>query len=123
MGNGNKIQKSVLVDDQGNIVDDDDVEYAEESYIDEFGNKRTRMVPKIKDQSLRRMQKEAAQNESAKKAPKSNNLTPRTITVTDAYGNKIQKQVLVDDQGNVIDDDDIEYAEESYIDEFGNKKT
>ena len=80
-------------------------------------------LPKIITESLRKMQKEVAQNESIKKAPKSNNLTSRTITVTDAYGNKIQKQVLVDDQGNIIDEYDVEYVEESYIDEFGNTGT
>ena len=101
----------------------DDDEYVEESYIDEFGNKKARMVPKIKDESLKRMQKGTVQKEAAKNASQSNNLTSRTITVTDAYGNKIQKQVLVDDQGNIIDEIDIEYVKESYIDEFGNKKT
>merc|ERR1712000_362969 len=105
--NGNKIQKSVLVDDQGNIVDDDDIEYVEETYTDEFGNQRTRQVPKIKDNSLRRMQKEA-NDIGSKKAPQSNKLTPRIITTTDANGNKIQKSVLVDDQGNIVDEDDIE---------------
>ena len=33
----------MLVDDQGNIIDDNDVEYAEESYIDEFGIKKTKI--------------------------------------------------------------------------------
>merc|ERR1712169_53101 len=150
--NGNKIQKAVLVDDQGKIIDEDDVEYVNETIIDEFGNKITRQVPKIKDESLRRMQKEAAERQKEfsnmannkvlkdveeydefgnkkivrklvddigpKKAPKSNNLKSCNITVTDANGNEIQKAVLVDDQGNIIDEDDVEYIE---FDEFGNR--
>jgi hypothetical protein len=61
---------------------------------DEFGNKKT--VQKLVD------------NDGPKKAPQSNNLTLHNITITDANGNKIQKQVLVDDQGNIIDEDDVE---------------
>ena len=33
----------MLVDDQGNIIDEIDIEYVKESYIDEFGNKKTRI--------------------------------------------------------------------------------
>jgi len=56
---------------------------------DEFGNKKT--IHKLVD------------NVGLKQGPKSNNLKSRDITVTDSNGNKIQKSVLVDDQGNVID--------------------
>merc|ERR1711958_3425 len=92
-------------DDEGNIVDDDDVVYEDEEYIDEFGN-------------VRKVLKEV-EEEGIKRAPKTRDLKERIIT--DKYGNK--KKVLVDDEGNVVDDDDIEYEDEEYIDEFGNKRT
>merc|ERR1711958_11309 len=92
-------------DDEGNIVDDDDVVYEDEEYIDEFGN-------------VRKVLKEV-EEEGIKKAPKTRNLKEKIIV--DKYGNK--KKVLVDDEGNIVDDDDIEYEDEEYIDEYGNKRT
>merc|ERR1712000_570561 len=155
--NGNKIQKPVLIDDQGNIVNEDDVEYVNENFIDEFGNQQTGHVPKIKDGSLKRMQNEAEEgqkefsqlknnkvlrdvdeydefgnkktvqklvdNIGPKQSPKSNNLRSSTITITDSNGNKIQKSVLIDDQGNIVNEDDVKYVNENFIDEFGNKQT
>merc|ERR1712000_492895 len=50
---GNKVK--VLVDDQGNVVDAKDVVYEDEEYIDEYGNKRTRKVAKIKEDAMKRM--------------------------------------------------------------------
>jgi len=144
---GNEVQKTVFVDDQGNIIDESDVDYIEESYIDEFGNKRTRKVPKIKDDSFNRMQKEAMEEQKRhsgipshkvlkdvveydefgnrkiiqklvdedgpKQAPKSKSLKISTITVIDSNGNEVQKSVFVDDQGNIIDERDVDYTEET----------
>merc|ERR1712000_473632 len=152
--NGNEIQKSVFIDDQGNIVDESDIDFIEESYIDEYGNKKTMKVPKIKDESFKRMQKESMEEQKRysgipshkvlkdvieidefgnkkivqklvdedgpKQAPKSRNLKASTITIIDANGNEVQKSVFIDDQCNVINENDIDYIEESYIDEFGN---
>merc|ERR1712098_641133 len=56
--NGEEIKKSVLIDDQGNIIDEKDIEYVSEKYIDEFGINQTRNVPKIKEESLKRMKEE-----------------------------------------------------------------
>merc|ERR1712169_143365 len=56
--NGNEVQKSVFVDDQGNIVDESDIDYIEESYIDEFGTKVTKKIAKIKDESFNNMLRE-----------------------------------------------------------------
>merc|ERR1712104_6250 len=58
---GNKIK--VLVDDEGNIVDDDDVVYEDEEYIDDFGNKRTRKVAKIKKDAMKRMKEKQQEDE------------------------------------------------------------
>merc|ERR1712034_221411 len=73
--------------------------------IDEFGNVR-KVLREVEEEGI-------------KKAPKTRNLQERIIT--DKYGNK--KKVLVDDQGNVVDEDDVVYEDEEYIDEFGNKRT
>merc|ERR1712000_571912 len=48
--------KNVLVDDEGNIVDKDDIIYEEETYTDEKGNDKIKNVPKIKELSLLNMQ-------------------------------------------------------------------
>merc|ERR1712098_985550 len=73
--------------------------------IDEFGNVR-KVLREVEEEGI-------------KKAPKTRDLKERVIT--DKYGNK--KKVLVDDEGNVVDEDDIEYEDEEYIDELGNKRT
>merc|ERR1712000_83945 len=53
---GNKVK--VLVDDQGNVIDQKDIVYEDEEYIDEFGNVRTRKVAKIKEDAMKRMQEQ-----------------------------------------------------------------
>merc|ERR1711964_612928 len=149
---GNK--KKVLIDDQGNVVDEDDIVYDDEEYIDEHGNVRTRKVAKIKKDAMKRMQEKEkddedlccsqpakrtvikeveevdefenvrkvlkeVEEEGIKKAPKSRELKEKIII--DKYGNK--KKVLVDDQGNVVDADDVVYEDVEYIDEHGNVRT
>merc|ERR1711964_580363 len=133
---GNK--KKVLIDDQGNVVDEDDIVYDDEEYIDEHGNVRTRKVAKIKKDAMKRMQEKEkddedlccsqpairkvlkeVEEEGIKKAPKSRELKEKIII--DKYGNK--KKILIDDQGNVVDEDDIVYEDEEYIDDFGNVRT
>merc|ERR1712096_42095 len=150
---GNKVK--VLIDDQGNVVDEKDIVYEDEEYIDEFGNVRTRKVAKIKKDAIKRMQEQEQEDkeryeatlkpkrmvvkeveeidefgnvrkvlkeveeEGIKKAPKTRNLQEKTII--DKYGNKVK--VLIDDQGNVVDEKDIVYEDEEYIDEFGNVRT
>merc|ERR1711964_307022 len=56
-------KKKVLVDDEGNVVDEDDVVYEDEEYIDEFGNVRTRRVAKIKKDAMKRMQEKEKEDE------------------------------------------------------------
>merc|ERR1712058_11886 len=73
--------------------------------IDEFGNVR-KVLREVEEEGI-------------KKAPKTRNLQEKTII--DKYGNKVK--VLVDDQGNVVDEDDVVYEDEEYIDEFGNVRT
>jgi len=70
--------------------------------IDQFGN-------------VRKVLKEV-EEEGIKKAPKTRNLQEKIII--DKHGNK--KKVLLDDQGNIVDEDDIVYEDEEYIDEYGN---
>merc|ERR1712098_1026056 len=132
----------------------DDIEYEDEEYIDDFGNKRTRKVAKIKKSAMKKMQEKEKEDQERfyskpatrkvlkeveeidefgnvrkvlkeveevgiKKAPKTRDLKEKIIV--DKYGNK--KKVLVDDEGNVVDEDDVVYEDEEYVDEFGNKRT
>merc|ERR1711964_174075 len=73
--------------------------------IDEFGNKK--IVQKL------------VEEDGPKKAPKSNNLKSTTITTIGSNGEEIKKSVFIDDQGNIVDESDIEYVSETYIDEHG----
>merc|ERR1711964_257612 len=142
-----------LIDDEGNIVDKDDIVYEEEKYTDENGNEEIRNVPKIKEESLLKMKekeqddKDQFQNkppkrmvvkeveeidelgdikkvlkeiekDGIKKAPETTNLKEETIV--DKFDNV--KNVLIDDEGNIVDKDDIVYEEEVYTDENGNDK-
>merc|ERR1712065_2921 len=93
--------------------------YEDEEYIDEYGNKRTRKVEEIDEFGNVRKVLREVEEEGIKKAPKTRNLQERIIT--DKYGNK--KKVLVDDEGNVVDEDDVVYEDEEYVDEFGNVRT
>jgi len=61
---------------------------------DEFGNKRIVL--------------KEVEEEGPYKAPKTKNLTKKTII--DEFGNK--KTVLVDDQGNIVDAKDVEFITE-----------
>merc|ERR1712000_709777 len=70
-----------------------------------------------------KMAEKLIDNNGSKHAPKSKNLKVNTITVIDSNGNEVKKSVFIDDQGNVVDESDVEYIEESYIDEYGNKIT
>merc|ERR1712098_917422 len=134
--------------------DEKDIVYEDEEYIDEFGNKRTRKVAKIKKDAMKKMQEQEkkdeekfyskpakrmvvkeveeidefgnvrkvlkeVEEEGIKKAPKTRDLQEKFII--DKDGNKVK--VLIDDQGNVVDEDDVVYEDEEYIDEFGNKRT
>merc|ERR1712000_633590 len=72
---------------------------------DEFGNKK--IVQKLVDQ------------DGPKRAPTSNNLKTKLITIIDENGNEVQKTVFIDDQGNIIDENDVDYINETCIDEFG----
>merc|ERR1712098_334822 len=146
-------KKNVLIDDEGNLVDKDDIVYEEETYTDENGNDKIRNVPKIKEESLLKMKEKEQddkeqfhdkppkrmvvkeveeidkfgdvqkvlkeiEKDGVKKAPETNNLKEETIL--DKFDNK--KNVLVDDEGNIVDKDDIVYEEEVYTDENGNDK-
>lgn len=63
--------------------------------IDEFGNRK--VVQKLVDEN-RPIQ-----------GPNSRNLKASTITVIDVNGNEIQKSVFIDDQGNIVDESDIDF--------------
>merc|ERR1712000_64664 len=107
--------------------------------IDEHGNIITRKVAKIKKDVMKRMQEKEKEDkeryesaskpkrtvlreveeEGIKKAPKTREL--KETFIIDKDGNKVK--VLIDDQGNVVDEKDVVYEDEQYIDEFGNVRT
>merc|ERR1712000_776886 len=120
--------------DQGNIIDESDVDYIEESYIDEFGNKQTRKVPKIKDKSFNRMQKEAMEEQKRYSTIPGHKVL-KEIVEYDEFGNKKIVQKLVDEDGprqapksrnlrvstiTVIDANGNEVQKSVFIDDQGN---
>merc|ERR1712000_341731 len=134
----------------GNIINEENIVYEEEEYTDENGNKAIKKVPKIKtevftnmkekekeecmlnEKPIKRIVKEVeevdefgnvrkilkeVEEQGVTKAPKTRNLKEKTII--DKDGNIIK--VLLDDEGNIINDENIIYEEEEYTDENGNK--
>merc|ERR1712096_395735 len=85
----------------------------EDADTDRFYNKppKRKVVKEVEEidenGNVRRVLKEVDE-EGPKRAPKSRNLQEKIIT--DANGNK--RKVFIDDQGNVVDADDIEYEME-----------
>merc|ERR1712169_61775 len=91
---GNKVK--VLLDDEGNVVDEDDIEYEDEEYIDELGNRRTRKVAKIKKDALKRMkEKEKEDEERYESASKPKRKVLREVEEIDEFGNvrKVLREV------------------------------
>merc|ERR1712169_60534 len=91
---GNKVK--VLIDDQGNVVDEKDIVYEDEEYIDEFGNVRIRKVAKIKKDAMERMQeKEKEDKERYEAASKPKRMVIKEVEVIDEFGNvrKVLKEV------------------------------
>merc|ERR1711964_722930 len=97
--NGEEIKKSVFIDDQGNIIDESDVEYISEKYIDEFGITRERNVPKIKEESLKRMKEEALKDEQQQYSKLTKHKVLKDVVEIDEFGNKKIVQKLVDEDG------------------------
>merc|ERR1712169_167627 len=95
--------------------------YEDEEYIDEFGNKRTRKVAKIKKDAMKRMKEKEQEDEERYSAQKPKRKVLREVEEIDEFGNV--RKVLVDDEGNVVDEDDVVYEDEEYIDEYGQKRT
>merc|ERR1712000_531582 len=95
---GNEVEKSVFIDDQGNIVDEDDIDYIEEEYVDEHGNKKTRKAPKIKDESFNRMKKDAMEEQKRYSTIPDHKVLKEIVEI-DEFGNKKIIQKLVDEDG------------------------
>merc|ERR1711900_114967 len=49
--NGEEIEKEVFIDDKGNIIGESDINYIDESYVDEFGITQHKKVPKMKEKA------------------------------------------------------------------------
>merc|ERR1712096_71856 len=103
---GRKI--TVLVDDQGNVVDQDDVVYEDEVYIDEYGQRQVRKVSKEVEEidefgNVRKVMREV-EEEGVRHAPKTRTLQEKIIIDKDGH----KKTVLVDDLGNIVDEEDVE---------------
>merc|ERR1712096_271276 len=90
---GNK--KKVLIDDQGNVVDEDDVVYEDEEYIDEHGNVRTRKVAKIKKDAMKRMQEKEKDDEDLYYSQPAKRTVIKEVEEIDEFGNvrKVLKEV------------------------------
>merc|ERR1712000_364650 len=95
---GNEVQKSIFIDDQSNIVNEDDIDYIEESYIDELGDTKTRKSPKIKDESFNRMKKDAIEEQKRYSTIPSHKVLKEIVEI-DEFGDKRIVQKLVDKDG------------------------
>jgi len=115
----------VLLDDEGNIVNEEDIIYEEEEYMDENGNILNQKHPKriVKEieeidefGNVRQILKEVEEC-GVIKVPETRKLKEKAIIDKDGNITK----VLLDDEGNIVNEEDFIYEEEEYIDENGNK--
>merc|ERR1712000_449279 len=81
----------VLLDDEGNIVNEEDIVYEDEEYIDENGNKAIKKVPKINTESFSNMK----EKEKCMMKQKSIKRTIKEIEEIDEFGNvrKVLKEI------------------------------
>jgi len=56
---GEQITKTIFIDDQGNLVNNNDIQHINEIYKDEYGNTKLRVKSTIKDQSFKKMHDES----------------------------------------------------------------
>merc|ERR1711964_636220 len=111
-----------LIDDEGNIVDKDDIVYEEEKYTDENGNEETRNVPKIKEESLLKM-KEKEQDDKDQfqnKPPK--RMVVKEVEEIDELGDikKVLKEIEKDGVKKAPETTNLK--EETILDKFDNIK-
>merc|ERR1712000_213818 len=117
---GNRVR--VLVDDQGNVVDEKDVVYEDEEYIDEFGNKRIRKVAKIKKDAMKRMQeKEKEDKERYEAASKPKRMVIKEVEEIDEFGNVRKVLREVEEEGITKAPKTRDLQEKIIIDKDGNK--
>merc|ERR1712000_757592 len=108
----------------GNIINEENIVYEEEEYTDENGNKVIKKVPKIKTEvftNMKEKEKEECmlnekpikkilkevEEQGVTKAPETRNLKEKTIIDKDGNITK----VLLDDEGNIINEENIVYEE------------
>merc|ERR1712098_310129 len=75
--------------------DEKDIVYEDEEYIDEFGNKRTRKVAKIKKDAMKRMQEKEKEDEERYGSQKPKRMVVKEVEEIDEFGNvrKVLKEV------------------------------
>merc|ERR1712058_107620 len=117
---GNK--KKVLVDDEGNVVDEDDVVYEDEEYIDEFGNVRTRKVAKIKKDAMKRMQEKEKEDEERYSHQKPKRMVVKEVEEIDEFGNVRKVLREVEEEGIKKAPKTRNLQERVITDKYGNKK-
>jgi len=115
-------RKKVLVDDQGNVVDEDDIVYEDEEYIDEFGNKRTRKVAKIKKDAIKRMQEKEKEDEERYSGKKPKRKVLREVEEIDEFGNVRKVLREVEEEGIKKAPKTRNLKEKVITDKYGNKK-
>merc|ERR1711900_118572 len=120
MGYGNK--KKVLLDDQGNVLDDDDIVYEDEEYIDEHGNRRTRKVAKIKKDAMKRMQEKEKADEDLYYSQPAKRKVIREVEEIDEFGNVRKVLKEIEEDGIKKAPKSRKLQEKIIIDTYGNKK-
>merc|ERR1711964_503981 len=81
--------------DEGNVIDDNDIEYEDEEYIDEYGNVKTRKAPKIKKAALKRMQEQEADDKEGYYSHPPKRKVVKEVEEKDEFGNirKVLREV------------------------------
>merc|ERR1711900_32348 len=84
--NGEEIEKEVFIDDKGNIIDESDINYIDESFVDEFGITQHKKVPKIKDDSFNKMKQKAEIDQKEISSKKQDHKVLKDVVEIDELG-------------------------------------
>merc|ERR1712096_215605 len=106
----------------GNIIEDDDIEYEDEEYIDEYGNVKIRKAPKIKKAALKRMQQQEEDDKEGYYSHPPKRKVVREVEEKDEFGNIRKVLREVEEEGIKKAPKTRNIREKIIIGEHGNKK-
>merc|ERR1712098_906291 len=98
------------------------VVYEDEEYIDDFGNKRTRKVAKIKKSAMKKMQEKEKEDEERFYSKPATRKVLKEVEEIDEFGNVRKVLKEVEEEGIKRAPKTRDLKEKIIVDKYGNKK-